>query len=256
MTAQELASHLSTLQLSHAEAAQLLSISSRTLRRWLEGDDIPGPAEAAIRAWRKLQKYHLPWKPDSVSIFQDDQEQIRLIRTYDQELAAMLERVNKRGGAKNVWSVSISNGNATFGALRVSFYKLMNGSFSLSTYTRKDMDPNVTRDMMLIEDAAYCIAKAFGEARDSNKALKAAAQYARNHSSLFVRDGPKLLDQKEVDRRRRLIETQADKIDELADSALAGLAKYDQFEAILEEIHAVGFYFENSLYSDVARTMA
>jgi hypothetical protein len=42
--------------------------------------------------------------------------------------------------------------------MEVGFYKLTNGSFSLSTYRRADIQPDVLRDRELIEDAVYCIA--------------------------------------------------------------------------------------------------
>lgn len=56
--------HLSTLKLSFPEAAQLLGVSERTARRWAEGELVPGPVEAALRAWRRLDAQCLPWKPD------------------------------------------------------------------------------------------------------------------------------------------------------------------------------------------------
>ena len=255
MTTQELASHLSALQLSQAEAAQLLSISPRTLRRWLEGEDIPGPAEAAFRAWAKLEKLRLPWKPDSVSIFHDDQDQIQRIRSYDQELVAMLDRVNKRGGAKDLWLVDIKNGTAGLGPVKVSFYKLMNGNFSLNIYTRKDIAPDRDRDMTLIEDAAFCIANAFSKARASAEALAAIALYTRKHSTIFVRTGPKLPDQNERIQRQRFIEAQADKLDNLAASAREGGVKYSQLEVILNELQSVSFYPELALISNATRAM-
>ncbi len=76
MTSLELTEHLSRLGLNQTEVAQLLGISARTVRRWVEGEEIPGPAEAALRAWRRLSERNLPWRPDSVSIVEDDQEQI------------------------------------------------------------------------------------------------------------------------------------------------------------------------------------
>jgi DNA-binding transcriptional regulator YiaG len=51
----ELVAILSALRLTQTEAAQLLEVSDRTVRRWLEGEEVPGPAQAALRAWRELQ---------------------------------------------------------------------------------------------------------------------------------------------------------------------------------------------------------
>ncbi len=255
MTEQELTEHFSILQISHAEAAQLLGVSARTLRRWLEGEEVPGPAEAALRAWRKLAERHLPWKPDSVSIFEDDQDQIQRHSRHMQEMAALLERVEARGGAANPWTVDISKCSATFGPFEIGFYRLQSGSFSLSSYRRKDVLPDRLRDMVFIEDAAYCIAKAFSKAQTSCAALKAVAAYAREHWSIFVVDGPKMLDRSEKARRQKVIESVADKLDELAAAASEGRAKYQEFENLLDELHVVGFYPEMSLISDVARSM-
>ncbi len=115
--------------------------------------------------------------------------------------------------------------------------------------------PDRLRDMVFIEDAAYCIAKAFSKAQTSCAALKAVAAYAREHWSIFVVDGPKMLDRSEKARRQKVIESVADKLDELAAAASEGRAKYQEFENLLDELHVVGFYPEMSLISDVARSM-
>jgi transcriptional regulator with XRE-family HTH domain len=255
MNATELNGHLAALQISPAEAAQLLGVSPRTLRRWLEGEEVPGPAEAALRAWRTLAERHLPWKPDSASIFEDDQDQIARHQRHVEELAALLKRVETRGGARNPWTVDLEKCTATFGHFEMGFYKLQSGGFSLSTYRRKDERPNLTRDMMDIEDAAFCVAHAFAKARSSAAALKAIADYTRKHSSIFVVDGPDLLDRSERARRQKTIESIADKIDELAAAAAEGRAKYQEFESLLGQLHAVGFYPLMPLISDVAHAM-
>jgi hypothetical protein len=255
MTARELNDHLAVLQVTPTEAAQLLGVSARTLRRWLEGEEVPRPAEAALRAWRALSDRQLPWKPDSVSIFEDDQDQIARHRRHTEEMAAVLKRVEARGGPRNPWTVDISRGIATFGHFEVGFYHLQSGGFSLSNYRRKDERPDLARDMPDIEDAAYCIASAFAKARASSAALKAVASYTREHSSIFVIDGPKLLARSEKERRQREIESIADKIDGLAAAASEGRAKYEEFEGLLKELHAVGFYPLMPLISDVAHAM-
>jgi hypothetical protein len=255
MTADELNKHLAGLKVTPFEAAQLLGVSSRTFRRWLEGEAVPGPAEAALRAWLTLEERHLAWKPDSVSIFENDQDQIQRHARHTQELAALINRVEKRGGAANPWTVDIPGCTATFGHLRVCFYKLASEGFSLSTYTRKDEPPDLARDMPFIEDAAYCIANAFTKARISSAALNAVASYTRKHSAISVSDGAKMPDQSEKARRRKLIESIADKIDALAAGALDGRAKYEDFEKLLRELHAVGFYPTIQLISDVAHAM-
>ena len=255
MTIVELNEHLSFLKLQPPEAAQLLGVSPRTLRRYLEGEDVPGPIEAALRAWRALEERHLPWKPDSVSIASDDQDQIERHRKHAEEFAALLKRVEERGGPKNPWTVDFSKSTANFGHLEVGFYKLQNEGFSLSTYRRKDKAPDLARDMPDIEDAAYCIAAAFAKARASAAALKAVAAYTRENSSAFVVDGAKRLDQLEKGRRRKWIESRADKIDDLAAAASNGRGRYEDFEGLLRELHTAGFYPTMSLISAVAHAM-
>src|ERR1700733_11297306 len=84
---------LTYLGLDHAEAAKLLGVSTRTLRRWLEGEEIPGPAQAALRAWRALHARHLAWKPDAISIFEDDQAQIERARQHALEVEGIIKKV-------------------------------------------------------------------------------------------------------------------------------------------------------------------
>lgn len=160
MTKEHFEQFLLRLDLSPAEAAQLLSVSPRTVRRWLEGEEMPGPAEQAIRAWVRLHERHLPWRPDSISIAQDDQDQIARHRSHSINLATVLQRVETRGGAKAPWTVDWDYGRASLETMEVSFYKLQNGSFSLGPYRRKDNPPDILRDREMIEDAIYCIAKA------------------------------------------------------------------------------------------------
>lgn len=161
MTKEELQQHLFRLNLAPDEAATLLGVALRTLRRWLvDGEAIPGPAEQAVLAWVRLHDAHLPWRPDTASILSDDARQIALHRVHAVEQAAMLKRVEDRGGPKVGWEVDLRTNTATLGPLRVSFYRLQNGGFSLANYRRSDGDPDPIRDAEMIDDAAYCIAKA------------------------------------------------------------------------------------------------
>ena len=160
MTGSEFDQYLLRLGLTPAEAAQLLSVNARTVRRWLDGEEVSGPAEQAIRAWIRLHDRHLPWRPDSASIIDNDQDQIARHRSHAITLNDLLARVEARGGARLPWNVDWDRGHATLGPMEVSFYKLLNGGFSLGTYTRKDGYPDVERDIEIIEDAAYCIAQA------------------------------------------------------------------------------------------------
>jgi hypothetical protein len=160
MTSDQLSQYLLRLGLSLTEAGQMLSVSPRTVRRWQDGEEIPGPAQQAIRAWVRLHERHLPWRPDSVSIAEDNQDQITRHRSHTIDLAAVLERVEARGGAKAPWTVDWDSCRASLETMEVSFYKLQSGSFSLGTYRRTDSAPDMERDRVMIEDAVYCIAKA------------------------------------------------------------------------------------------------
>jgi len=254
MSAQDFAAHLLALRLSFAEAAQLLGVSERSVRRWTEGEEVPGTAAAAIKAWRYLDDHYLPWKPDAVSIFKDDQDQIRRIRDHSGVLSVLIKEVEEAGGPKNQWVVDIPKRRARSGNAEVGFYVLQNGGFSPSSYRRLDR-PNTEADWSDARDAAYCIAQAFARARAANKALIAVAEYTTQHAAVFVRDGPALLSRPEVERRTRLIVALAERLNELALSALDGTATYGQFEAILDELRTLGFFPAGPLVSDVARHM-
>jgi hypothetical protein len=249
----DLTETLTFLGIDHDEAAQLLGVSTRTLRRWIEGEEIPGPARAALSAWRQLHALHLAWKPDAIAVFEDNQAQIEQARLHAQDVAGIIQRVKARGGPKNPWSVNMTKCTATFGPFEVGFYKLQNGGFSFSSYRRKDSSPDPTRDRPYLEDAAYSISEAFSKARASQLALGAIAQYVRQHSTLFVVDGPQSLPATERKRRQREIEAIAEKLDALAAAAGNAGVSYLQFEALLHQLHALGFYPTIELVSDVAK---
>jgi hypothetical protein len=316
----ELEQSVLRLGLSPAEISQLLGVTPRTFRRWLDGEEITGPAEQAIRAWLRLHERRLPWRPDSTAIVEDDQDQIARQREHAIDLSDMIARVEARGGPRTPWTVDRQRFRASFGPMEVSFYPLANGGFSLGNYTRKDGSPDVQRDHELIEDAAYCIAKEFtsgpvtlvyhdrpwraGTAKqtledfpskeaaiqracaatdaadfhdafimagtqplldklelrrecqrrkDAAAALRAVADYVRKHSSIFARDGARLWSRDQTARQQQSIEAVGAKINALADPAEQGTATYDQFEALLGELHKLGFFPETSLVSAVAR---
>jgi len=160
MDTNELHQSLDRLNLSPAEAGQILGVTPRTVRRWLDGEEMTGPAVQAIRAWIRLHNRHLPWRPDTVSIIEDDQDQIERHRLHTVNIDAILSRVEKRGTARLPWVVDWDKGKATLGPMEVGFYKLLSGGFSVSTYRRSDGTPDVERDADFIEEAIYCIAQA------------------------------------------------------------------------------------------------
>lgn len=162
MTAVELRDCLARLGLTQTEAAQLLEVDPRTVRRWADdkGGDIPGPTEHALRAWLELHRRGLPWRPGD-----ENAEHIARHRQHAIELYELLLRVEKRGGPSEAWNVDLEKCQATLGPMRVSFYKLSNGGFSLSFYRHSGGRSDVVRDRAFIEDAAACIAKAFSGQR-------------------------------------------------------------------------------------------
>lgn len=255
MTSAELGEHLSNLSLNQTEAAQLLGISARTVRRWVEGEEIPGPAEAALRAWRRLAERDLPWRPDSVSIVEDDQEQIAKHRQHAMDLDSLLHRVEERGGPSIPWTVDVPESKATLGSVEVSFYKLRNGGFSLSTYRRSDTPADLQRDWPLIEDAAFCIAKEFEKQGKRAASLNAVADDVRSRSTQFGSSGRNLLKREAKLQRQQNIEALADQIAGLAEKAAQGEpTTYQQFVAIRSELSDLGFATDPLLVSAVARS--
>lgn len=323
MTYDQFFQYLMRLGLSLTEAAQLLSVTPRTVRRWQEGEEVPGPVEQAIKAWIRLHERHLPWRPDSVSIAEDNQDQIARHRFHTINLADVIQRVEARGGARAPWAVDWDQGRASLATMEVAFYKLASGSFSLGPYRRTDSAPNLTRDREMIEDAIYCIAKAlerkspdFGpvtlvtqdgpskgrvarqqlgefpsagaavrhvcerietlhdpfvmtkegdllwDARELHRecirrsdgppALSELAAYVRQHSSLFVQDGPGSLGPSERASRVEHIEALAHETEKLAERAKDGSVQYQQFEEVLGALHAAGFFPTGQLVSTVA----
>jgi hypothetical protein len=258
MDADELRTVLAYLGVDPGEAAQLLSVAPRTMRRWLlEGEEIPGPAIVALRAWRAMHARHLNWKPDAQSLFNDDQDQIARYRKHVVDMDAALERVEKRGGPASPWAVDLARNSAIFGPFEVSFYQLEgDGGFSLSNYRRRDIAPDVTRDMPFLEDAAYCISKTMAKAGAAVSPLKKVADYTRQNSSVFVTDGPKSLTPTQKAKRQQEIEMLADRIDELAGEVSMGRGSYAHFEDILTKLHAAGFFPMMADISAVAKAMA
>jgi transcriptional regulator with XRE-family HTH domain len=217
MTGQEMQEHLQALNLTQAEAAQLLGVSNRTVTRWCgNAEEVSGPAEAALRAWRRLNERHLAWRPDSVSIVEDDTERIAVHRQEAINLDDILRRVEERGGPKLPWTVNLADSEANLGKIHVSFYKLQNGGFSLSVYSRRDGEhPDVKRDWPLIEDAIFCITREFEKHRRQADALRAFA-------------------------------------DDL--TAVGGATNYRDFNVILSELTGLGYSPpERSLVSAIAR---
>ena len=169
MTKKELQHCLERLGLSDGEAALLLSVDPRTVRRWRANPaEIPGPAQQALRAWVRLDERGLAWRPDSVAIGEDDPADLaRTIVAYRNhaiELDSLLSRVKARGGPAAPWVVDLAKRRADLGALSITFYPTANGGFSPQGYTRRDMSPDLERDWHLIEDGFASVAAAVAKA--------------------------------------------------------------------------------------------
>lgn len=253
MTAVELNTSLARLAISPDEAAQLLGVSGRTLRRWIDGEAVPTPAEAALRAWIKLNEWGIPWKPDSASIAEDDREQIFKMREHAIDVDGMIQRVKGRGGPADHWTVDFGKGIATFGPMQVGFYGLKNGGFSLSSYTRRDDLPDVRRDAHLIEDAAYCIAADYVRHGEQREALSKAAAYVRANGHLYAQSGSRMHTQAERAPHVYRIHDVGFRMEGLANAAGEHRAGYGDFQRLLDELHGLGFYLELDLVSEVAR---
>lgn len=252
MNASDLDSALSTLDLSATDASQLLGIAQRTLRRWREGEAIPAAAEAALRAWLTLHEWGIPWRPDTVSVVDDDKDQIRRMREHAIDVEQMLERVKARGGPKSPWRVDFARRIASFDRFRVTFYELANGGFSLSTYSRADGNPDAQRDAALIEDAAYSIARAYRHAGKQTEALRAVADYTRANARFYAREGARMHAPDERADHLAAIVAVAERIDSLAGAVGRASISYSHFDALMSQLHKLGFFPESDLVAAVA----
>ena len=167
MTSAEFNHHLEMLALKQGDAATLLRVTPRAVRRWQSGEQaVPGTVAELILVWRQLHSARLPWGADLESIWYGDDDQIPLYQEHDKALAALLRRVDARGGPTAPWRVNLKEHNATIGPMVVTFYKLLSRSFSLAHYRRRDREPDPYRDQSLIEDAVAAFAAAVAKARN------------------------------------------------------------------------------------------
>jgi hypothetical protein len=185
----------------------------------------------------------LAWRPDSVSIVEDNAERIATHRQEAINLDDILRRVEARGGPKLPWVVSLPESEAILGRIHVSFYKLRNGGFSLSVYSRRDgVPPDLQRDWSLVEDAVFCIAQEFERHRSRAAALNAVAADIRSKAQTFGQRGPRLLNQRERSERQQAIEAKADGIHAIAERVAEGQpTSYREFNAILAELSDLGY---------------
>lgn len=165
MTRQEFSDNLKILGLLQADAAVLLRVTPRTIRRWEKGDQpVPDAVADLLQAWRRLHEAGLPWAADFETILDRDDDQLKRHQDHALWLDAVRQRVTARGGPAMPWRVDLRRRTATLGPATVSFYPLLNGSFSLANYRRRDTYPDMERDRQLIEDAVASIAAAVAAA--------------------------------------------------------------------------------------------
>lgn len=181
MDKKELERCLSDLNVSQVEAARHLSVNPRTFRRWMEvPEEIPGPAERALRAWQRLSQFGLSWRPDAIAFGEESPDlldrQMQIHRNHSVDLAAVISRVKERGGPVAPWIVDLRRRRATLGNMQIAFYALEDGTFSPASYIRADRDPDLNRDEALIEDGLFLIAQQVAKsgpdwARQENKKM-------------------------------------------------------------------------------------
>jgi hypothetical protein len=92
-------------------------------------------------------------------------------------------------------------------------------------------------------------------ADSAEQALRAVATYVRTHSHVFVVAGAKSLTREEAAERQSLIEQVADRLDELANTAVRLQVSYRQFETLLVELRQLGGATPSELVSNVARAL-
>jgi len=178
------------LGIAPKEAAELLSVDYRTVKRWMaRGGQVPEPSEKALRAWLRLKQRGLPWRDDAVSLgFMDEQEraeQLSLGREHAMALDEILEKVRKRGGPAAPWKVDLERHFAELGSIQFSFYPLANGLFSPAFYTRSDIDPDIDRDWPLLEDAIACITNAYSEREMPPTSISIVSKSEANRRNLW-----------------------------------------------------------------------
>jgi hypothetical protein len=86
-------------------------------------------------------------------------------------------------------------------------------------------------------------------------ALAALADYVRKNASFFVTNGPAMLTPIARANHEKHIASLADKVDALAGKAREGSADYQQFNAVLGELHAAGYFPDRDLVSAAAKAL-
>jgi hypothetical protein len=167
MTGAQFQAHLDHLQLEQDDAAALLLVTPLTVRRWQNGDlPVPDAVAQRLRAWRQLVDAQLPWAAELRSVRAEDLDnQIRRHGEHDVALASVLRRVAARGGPSRSWQIDFEEATASLSHMTVHFVPRQDGGFSLASYWRQDIHPDVERDQYLVDDAVVAFAMAVRNAR-------------------------------------------------------------------------------------------
>jgi hypothetical protein len=173
----DLTSALETLRITPCEAADLLDVGIATLAEWMSGQvAVPTTAALTLRAWLKLNAAMIPWRPgaavfDFLTVDETSRHR-QLAGEHARELVEVLDRVAARDGPASLWHVDLVQREATCPPFRVWFYPLENGSFRPSSYSRDDVDPDIGRDLVILEDAFASIARKIGETNSIGEPVK------------------------------------------------------------------------------------
>lgn len=195
MHSSEVRAHLEALALTPGEAARLLGVGLRTMRRWTQpdrldrqasepgsghslrhpprqmpqglaaregegavADRIAAPAEQALRAWLKLHRLGEHWRPDGLAL-------------HNVDVLAALDRVRARSGPATHWQVHLAECVAKKTGrdpAQVSFVRHASGTFTLQTFcstydeaSRRTLRASclVETQMALVEDACATVAR-------------------------------------------------------------------------------------------------
>jgi transcriptional regulator with XRE-family HTH domain len=162
MNAHDFEATLKHLNLSQSEAAVLLGVTARTVRRWQRGEtEMPVSVEHLLKAWSRLNAAQMPWTPDLQSILNEDNNQIELHNRHNLWLDELMERVKMRAGSNLPWKIDLEKFTARLESVTLTFYKLANGGFSPAHYRRSDSSgTDAIRDQILIEEGIVAFAEA------------------------------------------------------------------------------------------------
>jgi Fic family protein len=115
----------------------------------------------------------------------------------------------------------------------------------------RDIDDLVARRVM-VRDPSGGRSTSYSLVTSPADAMRAVAAYTRAHAGTFVRTGARMLTPEETETRRNQIEALADKLDQIAADAGTRTIGYEDFECVLRQLHAAGFWPTDELVSATA----